>query len=172
MIKNNILIIISLVVLTACNSKNVEYKYPKMAKDEKEAKMGNILTGDDSQGINLFGGDNSRVVNGVAANTLLWQASLDIVNFMPITVSDYNGGVIATDWYEKQGHHDVRYRVSIKIKGQELSAKSLSVTMFKQVYTNGSWQSAKVSDTAVKEFEMKILNRAREIKISGAQSGV
>ena len=161
------IILLSIMVLGSCTSKNVEYKYPKMARDEKEAKMGNILTGDDTQGITLFGGEDQRAVNGVAANVLLWQACLDTVNFMPITVSDYNGGVISTDWYEQSGQTDTRYRVTINLRGQELSAKSLKVTMFKQHYSKGVWHSAAVSKELVKEFEMKILNRARELKMSG-----
>jgi hypothetical protein len=153
-------------LLSGCGNQNVEYKYPKMVKDERESKMGNILTGEDEQGINLFGGNKQENV-GVNANTVLWQASLDVVNFMPITVSDYTGGVISTDWYEISGHKGARYRVTINIKGHELSANSLKVVMFKQIFKEGAWHNSSASQSMVDEFELKILNKAREIKMSG-----
>ena len=29
----------------------------------------------------------------------LWRASLEIIDFMPLTTVDYSGGIIITDWY-------------------------------------------------------------------------
>lgn len=158
---------LALLLLTGCNSKNVEYSYPQMAKDEQESKMGSILTGDEKQGITLFGGEDSRADQGVGANNLLWQASLDAVNFMPIEVSDYEGGVISTDWYNINGEKGARYKVTINVRGKQLAATSLKVAIFKQSYQDGTWQSATAAPELVKDFEMKILNRARELKLSG-----
>ena len=33
----------------------------------------------------------------------MWRASLDILDFIPLTNADYSGGVIITDWYSKSG---------------------------------------------------------------------
>ncbi len=30
---------------------------------------------------------------------LLWRASLEILDFIPLTTVDYSGGIIITDWY-------------------------------------------------------------------------
>jgi hypothetical protein len=155
-----------LIMLTSCNGKNIEYSYPKMSKDQQEEKIGNILTGDNQQGITLFGGDSKREDWGVGANSLLWQAALDSVNFMPIEVSDYDGGLIVTEWYSIDNNKSARYKFNININGKQLSATSLKVVAFKQTYQNGSWHSSDVSADFVKAFEMKILNRARELKVS------
>ena len=161
-----ILVMLLSLLITSCNSKNVEYAYPQMAKDESESKMGSILSGEDGDGITIFGGDDKRAEYGVGANSLLWQASLDAVNFMPIEVSDYDGGVISTDWYNIDGHKGARYKVTINIRGKQLAASSLKVVIFKQTNQGGSWQATPASPELVKEFEVKILNRARELKIS------
>lgn len=156
-----------LVLLEGCNGKNVEYSYPQMVKDEQESKIGSIITGDEQPGVTLFGGENRRSDEGVGANSLLWQASLDVVNFMPIEVSDYGGGVISTGWYNINGEKGARYKITVNIRGKQLAATSLKIVIFKQIYQNGTWHPTKVDAELVKDFEMKILNRARELKLAG-----
>ena len=34
-----------------------------------------------------------------ASSNELWRASLDIIEFMPLTSANYSGGIIITDWY-------------------------------------------------------------------------
>ena len=34
-----------------------------------------------------------------ASSNELWRASLDIIDFMPLTFVNYSGGIIITDWY-------------------------------------------------------------------------
>ena len=31
----------------------------------------------------------------------MWRASLEILDFMPLTTVDYSGGMIITDWYSE-----------------------------------------------------------------------
>ena len=33
--------------------------------------------------------------------TLLWRASLDMLDFMPLISANYSGGIIITDWYSE-----------------------------------------------------------------------
>ena len=37
-----------------------------------------------------------------ATSNEMWRASLDILDFMPLTSADYGGGLIITDWYSDQ----------------------------------------------------------------------
>ena len=34
-----------------------------------------------------------------ASSNELWRASLDVIDFMPLTSVNYSGGIIITDWY-------------------------------------------------------------------------
>ena len=34
-----------------------------------------------------------------ASSNELWRASLDIIDFMPLSSVNYSGGIIITDWY-------------------------------------------------------------------------
>ena len=33
------------------------------------------------------------------APQLMWRASLETLDFLPLTTVDYSGGIIITDWY-------------------------------------------------------------------------
>ena len=55
---------------------------------------------EEGRGFRLSGKGKSR--GGVfefASSNELWRASLDIIDFMPLTNVDYGGGIIVTDWY-------------------------------------------------------------------------
>ena len=34
-----------------------------------------------------------------ASSNELWRASLDTLEFMPLALANYSGGIIVTDWY-------------------------------------------------------------------------
>jgi len=37
-----------------------------------------------------------------ASSNELWRASLDVIDFMPLTSVNYSGGIIITDWYSNK----------------------------------------------------------------------
>jgi hypothetical protein len=97
------------------------------------------------------------------SHNYLWQSALESIQFMPILVSDSNGGVLSTDWYENSDFPTERYKFNILIKSQKLKAKSLHVNAFKQVYEDGRWKDTKVSPSVADEMKDKILSTAQEM---------
>ena len=63
----------------------------------KERARQNINEG---RGMSLKGafGKGSTTYEFSTSNPL-WRASLEIIDFMPLTTVDYSGGIIITDWY-------------------------------------------------------------------------
>lgn len=47
-----------------------------------------------------FGGGNTNYE--FSTSNVMWRASLEVLNFMPLQSVSYSGGLIITDWYEKQ----------------------------------------------------------------------
>ena len=39
-----------------------------------------------------------------ASSNELWRASLDVIDFMPLSSVNYSGGIIITDWYTEKIH--------------------------------------------------------------------
>ena len=54
-----------------------------------------------------------------ASSNELWRASLDVLDFMPLTSANYSGGVIITDWYSQDGNADESIKITIRFLSNE-----------------------------------------------------
>lgn len=93
----------------------------------------------------------------VAVNKYLWQASLEILNFLPIESVDPFTGVIVTGYGTPPGGGRA-YRATIYVSDPALDARSLKVSL------QGKGGGA-VSPETQRAVEDAILTRAREIRI-------
>ena len=62
----------------------------------------------------------------------MWRASLDILDFIPLTNADYSGGVIITDWYSKSGE-DYSIKITLRFLSNEIRADSIAIKIHKKV---------------------------------------
>ena len=60
----------------------------------------------------------------------MWRASLDILDFMPLTSADYGGGLIITDWYSDQSNSSDSVKISIRFLSNEIRADALKIQVF------------------------------------------
>ena len=91
----------------------------------------------------------------VAVNKYLWDASLEVLNFLPIQSADPFSGVIVTGFGTPPGGSRA-YRATILIRDPALDARSLNIALA----TRGGTASA---DT-VRAVEDAILTRARQLR--------
>ena len=91
----------------------------------------------------------------VAVNKYLWNASLDVLNFLPIQSADPFSGVIVTGYGTPPGGGRA-YRATILVRDVALDARSLSVSLA----TRGGPASAET----VRAVEDAILTRARQLR--------
>lgn len=104
----------------------------------------------------LFG-NRSDPNQQVAVNRYLWNASLEVLNFLPIQSVDPFTGVIVTGYGTPPGGGR-SYRATIKVSDPALDARSLKVAL------QGPGGSAVAPDT-VRAVEDAILTRARQLRI-------
>ncbi len=97
----------------------------------------------------------------VAVNRYLWNASLDVLNFMPVQSVDPFTGVIVFGYGTPPGGGR-SYRATVYIKDPALDARSLVVAL----QTRGGGPVAAGTRTAVEDA---ILARARELRIADAR---
>jgi len=121
----------------------------------------------------LFGGGdddkaNGGVGSGIAVNSFLWRAALDTVSFMPLSSADPFGGVILTDWYSPPETPSERFKLNIFILDRQLRADGLRVAIFKETEKDGVWRTATTETKTPINIENKILERARELRLSAA----
>jgi hypothetical protein len=166
---------VSILVLAACGSENMEYSYPDSGGDERS---GTVYAEDKDTssifgpgGITLFGGgDRDRGQgggpSGIAVNSFLWRASLDTISFMPLISADPFGGVIITDWHSPPETPDERFKMNVYILGRQLRADGLRVAVFRQKRGADGWVTAEVNAETSTQLENKILDRARQLRIA------
>ncbi|HRM73101.1 MAG TPA: DUF3576 domain-containing protein [Paracoccus sp. (in: a-proteobacteria)] len=93
----------------------------------------------------------------VAVNRYLWNASLEVLNFLPIQSVDPFTGVIVTGYGTPPGGGR-SYRATIKVSDPSLDARALKVSL------QGAGGSAVAPDT-VRAVEDAILTRARQLRV-------
>ena len=90
----------------------------------------------------------------------MWRASLEILDFIPMTTVDYAGGMIISDWYSLKGKSNERVKISVLVSTKELRADGLNVKVFKQVIRGNSWISTDINPNIALSLERKIVQKA------------
>ena len=103
---------------------------------------------------------------GMPINPYLWKASLETINFMPLSSADPFAGLIITDWYS-QNNTNERCKINIFIKGVELKTSNLKVNSFCQTLSEkNNWVSNETDIKINAQIENAILNKAKKLKLS------
>ncbi len=102
-------------------------------------------------------GNNGNPDQAVAVNRYLWNASLEVLNFLPIQSIDPFTGVIVTGYGTPPGGGRP-YRATVNISDPALDARSLRLSL------QGAGGSAVAPDT-VRAIEDAILTRARQLRV-------
>lgn len=92
----------------------------------------------------------------IEVNKYLWNASLDILNFLPIQSADPFSGVIVTGYGTPPGGGRA-YRATVFIRDPALEARSLNVAL--------ATRNGPASTETVRAVEDAILTRARQLRI-------
>lgn len=131
----------------------------RQAADEKRAAMEKLgADGKRSNGTiwDLFSNsDNPNTT--VEVNKYIWQASLEVLNFLPIETVDPFTGVIVTGYGAPPGGGRA-YRATIYVQDPALDARSLKIAL--QTKGGGA-----VSPETTRAVEDAILTRARQLRL-------
>ena len=96
-----------------------------------------------------------------ASSNGLWRASLDVLDFMPLTSANYSGGVIITDWYSEQGNSDESIKITIRFLSNEVRSDALDVDIFyKKCVAVNNCKINKQDGQLKKEITKQILAKA------------
>jgi hypothetical protein len=102
-------------------------------------------------------GQSENPNNTVGVNRYLWNASLEVLNFLPIQTIDPFTGVIQTGYGTPPGGGR-SYRATIKIADPAMDARSLKLSL------QGPGGAA-IEPGTVRAVEDAILTRARQLRI-------
>lgn len=92
----------------------------------------------------------------------LWRASLDTIDFMPLSSVNYSGGIIITDWYSENNSSNESVKISIRFLTNEVRSDALDIKIFNRVCEDNSFNCKYVdsSDDLIAELKKEILKKA------------
>ena len=96
-----------------------------------------------------------------ASSNELWRASLDILDFMPLTSANYSGGIIITDWYSDEGNSNDSVKITIRFLSNEIRSDAVDIDIFyKNCNSVNNCSISKKDGPLKKELTRKILSKA------------
>ena len=153
-------VILILVTLTACGGfKKVDQR---QMPDGSKAKARKNL--EEGRGVSIAGiGKGMRKTTyEFSTSNPMWRASLETLDFLPLTTVDYSGGIIITDWYSDSSSSKESIKISLRFLANEIRSESLKVIVHqKTCSTNLDCRVILLSDTKIKEeLHTTILRKA------------
>ena len=149
--------VISLMFLSSCKNSGDARKRPPNVKDRVQKNI------EEGRGFTLMGSVKKNNIGefDFASSNELWRASLDTLDFMPLALANYSGGIIVTDWYSDSDVNNESVKISIRFLSNEIRSDALIVKVF---YKSCSvQQSCKITDRSgvlSEDLTKKILSKA------------
>jgi len=95
----------------------------------------------------------------------LWRATLNILEFTPLSNVDYGGGIIITDWYSANDNLNQSIKISVQFLTDELRADGLLIKIYQKNCTTESNCAVKLIESDLnQEIKLAILKKAAQIK--------
>ena len=57
----------------------------------------------------------------------MWRATLEILDFIPMTTVDYSGGMIISDWYSDNNDSNESIKITVRFLSNEIRSESLKI---------------------------------------------
>ncbi len=125
-------VVIIFIFSTSCNI----YKYSP-ARDTPTKGMDrarkNVEEGRGVSAGNVFNRSQGGTNYEFSTSNPMWRASLETLDFLPLTTVDYSGGVIISDWYSNNasgGKESIK--ISIRFLSNEIRSDSLKIVVHKK----------------------------------------
>lgn len=158
---NKLIFLISILIIT--NSCGI-YKYSDAKTNPVNANERVKKNMEEGRGFKLStlgkkGGDFM-----FASSNPMWRATMEKLNFAPLSVVDYGGGIIITDWFSEEGS-DEEIKIAVRFLTNEIRSDAIKVTIHKKKCL--SYNNCKVSNienTTNQEIKFAILKQAAKIE--------
>ena len=95
---------------------NAEERARKNIKEGKGTSLGDLVTG-------RRGGKTNYEFS---TSNPMWRASLEILDFLPLSTVDYSGGLIITDWYSDTDPNE-SIKITVRFLDNQIRSENLKV---------------------------------------------
>ena len=150
-----------------CNGKLPGADARKFPADPKLRVKKNLEEG---RGFKLNDAFKSGSKGGVfefASSNELWRASLDVIDFMPLSSVNYSGGIIITDWYSNEQSQNESIKITIRFLTNEIRSDALNIKVFTRKCKDSliNCKYVESNKSLVAELKKEILKRATKFQL-------
>tara|TARA_B100001559_G_scaffold283736_1_gene258561 strand:- start:33 stop:554 length:522 start_codon:yes stop_codon:yes gene_type:complete len=159
-----LVILISLTMLTSCQAfkpKKVDTRETPIKGQDRARKAIEEGGGVSLKNVLKKGGTNFEF----SSSNPMWRASLEILDFLPLSTVDYSGGMIVSDWYTGDSSNEA-IKISIRFLSNEIRSDSLKIVVHKKKCSqNQTCKTQLLNNSKIsQELRVTILKKAAELE--------
>jgi len=118
---------------------------------------------EEGKGITLMGGvkGGKGTSYQFASSNPMWRATLEILDFLPLSNVDYSGGIVTTDWYNDGTAADESIKITVRFLSNEIRSDGLKIIVHKKkCNVQQKCTVKKISSALEYELQVAILKKA------------
>ena len=132
------------------NPVNVEERVRKNIEEGRGIRFGKLL-------------GNKGGTFDFASSNELWRATVDILDFVPLTNASYSGGIIITDWFNggAQDNENRNIKITVKFLSNEIRSNALKVDVHERICnTQNNCTTSLIDSKISNDIKVAILKKA------------
>ena len=130
-------------------SPNSKERVKKNLEEGKGMSIGKMMKGS--------GGTNFQF----ASSNPMWRATLEILDFLPLSNVDYSGGIVTTDWYNEGTSLDESIKITVRFLTNEIRSDGIRIIVHKKrCNVEQNCRISKISSAIEQELQVAILKKA------------
>ena len=117
---------------------------------------------EEGKGMTIMGGlKGGKTSYQFASSNPMWRATLEILDFLPLSNVDYSGGIITTDWYNEGTASDEALKITIRFLTNEIRSDGIRIIVHKKrCKAQQNCTIKKISSSIEDELRVAILKKA------------
>ncbi len=118
---------------------------------------------EEGRGMTIQGlmGGNKNTTYQFATSNPMWRATLEILDFLPLSIVDYSGGIISTDWYNEGATTNESIKISVRFLTNQIRADGIKIIIHKKKCNPQQECTVKKITSALgNELQVAILKKA------------
>ena len=166
--KKALLALLTLTILYSCGEafkhKKVDTREVPINAEERARKNVNEGRGT-SLGDLVTGGIRGRTAYEFSTSNPMWRASLEILDFMPLSTVDYSGGLIITDWFSDSNPNE-SIKITVRFLDNQIRSENIKVIVHKKICeTNNNCVVNSLKENKIsEELQSTIIRKAALLK--------
>tara|TARA_Y100000591_G_scaffold323364_1_gene341037 strand:+ start:239 stop:778 length:540 start_codon:yes stop_codon:yes gene_type:complete len=94
----------------------------------------------------------------------MWRATMEKLSFAPLSVVDYGGGIIITDWFS-DGDSNEEIKIAVRFLTNEIRSDAIKVIIHKKKCESfGNCKVNAIENSTNNEIKLAILKKAARLK--------